>query len=177
MPAQGESPPLLIGVKASSGLSGVDRPTPLRCYDRYRCRIMVSNRARRLGAFSLNLAARLITGRLFLFSSPLGRLAPSAGGHIIKAEVVWVAVAGLRLIIRALELVLLTATTRLRLQLLVFLTSSLLLLATLATLLVLLFTFFGHQITPCCRYKKQRCAWSGVPACAPLWHFAECSTH
>jgi hypothetical protein len=60
-------------------------------------------------------------------------------------------VAGLRLVVRALELVLLTAPTRLWLQLLAFLTTTaLLLLATLAALLILLITFLGHQITPCC---------------------------
>ena len=82
-------------------------------------------------------------------------LAPSSGGHIVKAEVVWAAVPRLRLVVRALELVLLTAPTRLRLQFLAFLTAiALLLLATLPTLLVLLITFLGHQITPCWDHQK-----------------------
>jgi hypothetical protein len=73
------------------------------------------------------------------------------GGHIFSAEVVWAAMAGLRLVVRALELVLLTAPTRLWLQLLAFLIpTALLLLATLAALRMLLITFLGHQITPCC---------------------------
>jgi hypothetical protein len=70
-------------------------------------------------------------------------------GLIFKTVVVWAAVAGLRLVVRALELVLLTTPTRLWLQLLAFLTpTALLLLATLAALLILLITFLGHQITP-----------------------------
>jgi hypothetical protein len=87
----------------------------------------------------------------------LGRLAPSTGGHILSAEVIWVAVAGLRLVVIAFELVLLTAPTRLplQLQLLVFLTATaLLLLATLAALLLLLITFVRHQITPCWYHQK-----------------------
>jgi hypothetical protein len=75
------------------------------------------------------------------------------GGHIFLAEVVWTAVARLRLVVGALELVLLTTPTRLRLQLLAFFTATaLLLLATLAALLILLLTFLGHQIPPCCDY-------------------------
>ena len=63
-------------------------------------------------------------------------LAPSSGGHIVKAEVVWAAVPRLRLVVRALELVLLTAATGLGLQIVAFLTAAslLLLLATLAAL-------------------------------------------
>jgi len=40
----------------------------------------------------------------FLFGSPLGGLAPSAGGHIVKAEVVWAAVARLRLVVFGCQL-------------------------------------------------------------------------
>jgi hypothetical protein len=77
------------------------------------------------------------------------------GGYIFSAEVVWAAVAGLRLVVRALELVLLTAPPGLWLQLLAFLTpTALLLLATLAALLILLITLLGHQITPCCHHQK-----------------------
>jgi hypothetical protein len=75
------------------------------------------------------------------------------GGRIFRAEVVWVAVAGLRLVVLAFELVLLTASTWLRLQLLVFLTATTLLLATLA-LRILLFAFLGHQIAPCCHNQR-----------------------
>jgi hypothetical protein len=70
------------------------------------------------------------------------------GGRIFKAWVVWAAVAGLRLVVRVLELVLLAAPTRLRLQLLVFLIAASLLLATLATLLMLLLPFIRHAFTP-----------------------------
>jgi hypothetical protein len=69
------------------------------------------------------------------------------GGRIFKAWVVWAAVAGLRLVVRVLELVLLAAPTRLRLQLLVFLIAASLLLATLATLLMLLLPFIRHAFT------------------------------
>jgi hypothetical protein len=63
-------------------------------------------------------------------------------------------VAGLRLVVLAFELVLLTASTWLRLQLLAFLTATtLLLLATLA-LRIVLFAFLGHQIAPCCHNQK-----------------------
>jgi hypothetical protein len=70
------------------------------------------------------------------------------GGRIFKAWVVWAAVAGLRLVVRVLELVLLAAPTRLRLQLLAFLIAASLLLATLATLLMLLLPFIRHAFTP-----------------------------
>jgi hypothetical protein len=75
------------------------------------------------------------------------------GGHIFKAGIVWAAVAGLRLVVRVLELVLLAAPTRLRLQLLAFLIAAsllllLLLLATLATLLMLLLPFIRHAFIP-----------------------------
>jgi hypothetical protein len=62
--------------------------------------------------------------------------------------------AGLRLVVRVLELVLLAAPTGLRLDLLAFLTATalLLLVATLAALLILLFTF--HQIAPCCDHQE-----------------------
>jgi hypothetical protein len=70
------------------------------------------------------------------------------GGRIFKAWVVWAAVAGLRLVVRVLELMLLAAPTRLRLQLLAFLIAASLLLATLATLLMLLLPFIRHAFTP-----------------------------
>jgi hypothetical protein len=58
-------------------------------------------------------------------------------------------VAGLRLVIRGLELVLLAAATRLWFQLLAFLTAaSLLLLATLAALLFFLLGLIRHSFTP-----------------------------
>jgi hypothetical protein len=57
-------------------------------------------------------------------------------------------VAGLRLVVRGLELVLLTAATRLRFQLLAFLTAASLLLATLAALLFLLLGLIRHSFTP-----------------------------
>jgi hypothetical protein len=68
-------------------------------------------------------------------------------------------VAGLRLVVRALELVLLTTPTRLRLQLLAFFTATallLLLLATLAALLISLIAFLRHPITPCCKDNAAR---------------------
>jgi len=59
-------------------------------------------------------------------------------------------VAGLRLVIRGLELVLLAAATRLWFQLLAFLTAASLplLLATLAALLFLLLALIRHSFTP-----------------------------
>jgi hypothetical protein len=67
-------------------------------------------------------------------------------------------VARLRLVVRALELVLLTTPTRLRLQLLAFFTATalLLLLATLAALLISLIAFLRHPITPCCKDNAAR---------------------
>jgi len=92
-----------------------------------------------------------------------GRLSPFRRRAHRQSWVVWVAVTRLRLVVRALELVLLTAPTRLILQLFTrlilqlfaFLTArALLLLATLAALLLSLITFLSHQITPCCQYLK-----------------------
>ena len=69
--------------------------------------------------FSLEvyLSKKRLNRRPVPLRTSLGGLAPSAGGHIVKAEVVWVAVTRLGLVVRALELVLLTAPTRLILQL------------------------------------------------------------
>jgi len=85
-------------------------------------------------------------------------LAPSSGGHIVNAEVVWAAVPRLRLVVRALELVLLTAATGLGLQIVAFLTAAslLLLLATLAALLISLIASLRHPITPCCKDNAAR---------------------
>ena|SRR5689334_554733 len=78
------------------------------------------------------------------------RITSPVEGHIFSAGVVWAAVAGLRLVVRRLELVLLTAPPRLWLQLLAFFLSATarLLLATLATLLTLLLPFIRHAFTP-----------------------------
>ena len=72
-------------------------------------------------------------------------LAPSSGGHIVNAEVVWAAVPRLRLVVRALELVLLTAATGLGLQIVAFLTAASLLLLLLSTLAALLISTTRHS--------------------------------
>jgi hypothetical protein len=68
-------------------------------------------------------------------------------------------VAGLRLVVRGLELVLLAAATRLWFQLLALLTAAslLLLLATLAALLFFLLGLIRHSFTPLNLETRQRC--------------------